>query len=665
MNNHNLSNCAFVTKELWFNTLYFSNEIIMNQLQIKSMIEYQQIIQKIIKLKEKQTLQPIPSREVLIGFKEIQQNIFENQFSQLRDYYFIRRQLLYIKNNPESSLYRPNRIQNQIFKKKIDLLSSIYEMERSLCLLELTRNITNNRNKLNVQLRNNENPKFNPKLRKLLRNWVESINQPDITLNKINYLAEHLNSKTEKNEFSRIWKNLKKNNFDLSLRFKKKYLKTEKCKFSIQERTPNENSEFLHNLESKPIIPWEIILNMIGINSLPFLSGQRTEHKRAIIELLNLYLMPITEQFDDIFRLKREYYLMCISFILLDFNIENVNYLPEAEGTSGFTSQTRINKMSGTLYKMENLGLNRYPSKSYMSSIFLVVSFIQNYLHFLKPSYVPRINNIFFHFTNQQYKKGITKMNLVNKKEDFQYSLNLLQLLIEPIEKGKTEYFSNINNFIKFMIEIFKKLCKILIFYQNECYFVHRDLHAGNIMVNFNINDNVFDILNFEVKIIDFTNSSIVIPNMEGQQCEFMNTIQRYFLDIKLSNPYINKNWDTFDLKYLIISLLFGKIYDDNKNKLEQNIFININKNTPLKNLRNVLLNIFGIQIDYLSKYKSYVSTYFQNNKIKCIPQKFEILIYRELLFNPEIFKNILGENSIDEKYKPLIFLHNLNHLSE
>ncbi len=661
---NNFSNCAFVTKEPWFNILYFSNEIIMNQLQIKSMIEYQQIIQKIIKLKEKQTLKPIPSREVLIHLKELQKIIFENQFSQSRDYYFIRRQLLYIKNNPQSFLSRPTRIYNQILKKKINLLSSIYEMERSLCLLELTRGITFNRNRLNVQLRNNENPKFNPKLRKLLRNWVESINQSNITLNKINNLTEHLKKENQKNEFSRIWKNLKKNNFDLSLRFKKKYLKTEKCKFAIQERTPNENSKFIHQLEDKPIIPWETILNMIGIDSLSFLNGH-PEHKRAIIELLNLYLMPLTEPFDDIFRLKREYYLMCISFILLDFNIKNVNYLPETEGTSGFTAQTRINESSSSIYKVENLRLSDYPSSSYMSTIYLFSFFIQKYLYNLNPNYVPNIENIYYHFTQKnEMRKSITKMKLArNNKNTYIYSINLLQLLIGKCPTNINKYFFEINNFEIFIIEILKKLCQILIFYQDACYFVHRDLHTSNIMINFSIIDNNFDLTNFEVKLIDFTYSSIIIQNKNGIETEFMNSSYNYFNDPIYSNPYLNKEWNTCDLRYFIITLLFAKLYNGNQQKLEENIFINKvlnsqNKTIKLKNIRSILLSIFQIDKNYLANYILFKYSYKNNNK-KCI--KIEELIYREILFKKKVFNQIFGDKCKIEYFNPRYIQNKLN----
>ncbi len=656
-NNINTNNCDFVSNKSWFNVLF--SEIINNQIKIINLQEYKNLVNKINNLKLKQNLNPLNSREVLINLKEIKKIIFQNQF--FHDF-GIKQKMNGINKNLYVFIPELKIIKNQLLKKKINLLSSIYEMERSLCLLELTRNITNNRNRLNIQLRNNENPKFNPKLRKLLRNWVEAINQSNITLNKINYLAEHLNNKIEKNEFSRIWKNLKKNNFDLSLRFKKKHLKTEKCKFAIQERTPNENSDFLHQLEDKPIIPWETILNMIGINTLSFLN-EHPLHKRAIIELLNLYLMPITEQFDDIFRLKREYYLMCISFVLLDFNIENINYLPEVEGTSGFTATTRINESS--IYKLENFRFENYPSSSYMSSIYLFSFFIQKYLYNLNNDFVPDIENIYYHFTQKnEMRKSITKMKLAkNNKNTYIYSINLLQLLIGKCPTNINKYFFEINNFEIFIIEILKKLCQILIFYQDACYFVHRDLHTSNIMINFNIIDNNFDLTNFEVKLIDFTYSSIIIQNKNRIKTEFMNSSYNYFNDPIYSNPYLNKEWNTCDLRYFIITLLFAKLYNGNQQKLEENIFINKvlnsqNKTIKLKNIRSILLSIFQIDKNYLANYILFKYSYKNNNK-KCI--KIEELIYREILFKKKVFNQIFGDKCKIEYFNPRYIQNKLN----
>jgi hypothetical protein len=80
-----------------------------------------------------------------------------------------------------------------------------------------------------------------------------------------NYLAQHMNNNFLKQEHRRIFKNVENDNYNLSLRFKKEHLKTKDCRFAIQKRSPNENSEFLHELENKPIIHWEQLLNMLGI----------------------------------------------------------------------------------------------------------------------------------------------------------------------------------------------------------------------------------------------------------------------------------------------------------------------------------------------------------------------------------------------------------------
>ncbi len=665
--NNKFSGCVFVTKEYWFDKVYNSNKFIIDQINKINLIKYQKIILKIKKLNQKQIENPINSRTQLIELKEIQKKIFQNQ---LRGYYTIKRTLTLLNNNPNIFLSKPiplKNYRNQYLKGKVGLLKSIFEMERKICQLVFMKDITLLRNEMIVE-RNESQPNIStPKLRKLFQNWMNS-NQPLknnrtlINMEYTNYLAQHM--KNYGNEHKRIFKNVENDNYNLSLRFKKEHLKTEECRFAIKERTPNENSEFLHELEDIPFIPWEILLDKLGLNSLPFLN-QHPIHKRAIIRLLNLYLMPITEPFDDIFRLKREYYLLCISFVLLDFNTENISYLPESKGTSGFTASTRLNNES--IYKLENLRLKNYPKSSYMSSIYLFSFFIQKYLYNLNPLFVPNIENIYLHLTypEEEKRKSITKMNLARKNRiNYKYSLNLQQLLIKPIQINKKKiYFCEINFFYEFIIEVLKKICEILIFYQNECFFVHRDLHLPNIIVNFNIINNKFDLSKFEVKLIDFTFSSLIIFNSNNIPCEFMNSSFNHFMDIRLSNPYLNKDWNTYDLRYFIITFLFARLYDEDLNKLNKNIIIdninyknsNIKKiNNVLKKIRNLILNILHINEDYRRLYVDFKNSY---NK-SCID--FNLIIYRELLFKQEIFEHIFGTNCKIEYFNPRYFLNEL-----
>ncbi len=678
MNNEINKKCTFVTKQNWFFRLYLYNNTIYSNVIYKNLEDYKKIIKRLKYLQNKQEQSPTNSRIELINLKEIQKIIFLNQF---KGYYNIIKTSKLIESTPDIFLTRPLKIRNEIERKKINLLTAIYRMERNLCQLEFIQDITIQRNQLKNNLRSrltNANfasnlPKANePELRRLFTNWLRAVNLRTINNNIINgnytnELAKSLNNPEKKREFSKIMKNMEEDNFELSLRFKKSHLKTEKCKFAIQERTPSEKSKFLHQLEDKPIIPWETILNMIGIDSLSFLNGQ-TEHKRAIIELLNLYLMPITEQFDDIFRLKREYYLMCISFVLFDFNIKNVNYLPEEEGTPGFTATTRINENS--IYKLENFRFENYPVRSYMSSVYLFSFFIQKYLYNLNHNYVPNVENIFYHFTQKEIKKSITKMNLARRNNNrYQYSINLQQFLIKPIEKNGNTYFFEIVNFEQFMIKILKKICEILIFYQDSCFFVHRDFHTGNILINFNINhnDNNFDLENFKVKIIDFTYSSMIIKNKNGIESEFMNSSYNNLYDIKLSNPYLNKEWNCYDLKYFFLSLLFARLYEGKQEKLEENYYINkifnsLGKEQKLKNVISIILFLLDIDKNYLARYILFKSNYYKNNKNykkKCINRISQV--FRELLYNNKLLNEIMGNKCKTINFNPRFILSKIN----
>ncbi len=674
--NNKFSKCVFVTKEYWFDTIYNSNKFIIDQINKINLIEYQKIILKIKKLNQKQNENPINSRTQLIELKEIQKIIFENQFS--HDYSF-RQKLLNINRNPEPFLPRPIPLKNyrkQYLKGKVGLLKSIFEMERKICQLVFMKDITLLRNEMIVE-RNESQPNIStPKLRKLFQNWMNA-NQPLkkngtlINMEYTNYLAQHMNNNFLKQEHRRIFKNVENDNYNLSLRFKKEHLKTNKCRYAIQERSSEEKKEFEKEILKKPIIPWNDLLINLGLNSLEFLN-EHPIHKSSIINLLKLYLMPITETFDDVFILKREYYLMCISFILLDFNRENIDYLPEEVGTPGFTATTRINNSS--IYKLENLRLSDYPKSSYMSSIYLFSFLIQKYLYNLKPSYVPNIEDIFYHFTHEEEEKikSITKMNLVKRENNnrYQFSINLQQLLIKPIKINKrntNKYFFEINNFEEFIILILKKLCKILIEFQDLCYFVHRDLHTGNIMINFNIFDNNFDINNFEVKLIDFTYSSIIINN-EKVKTELINCMFNNNHDLKLSNPYINKNWNCYDLKYFFLSLLFARLYEGKQEKLEENYIINkvINsqeRDKKLKNVRNIILSLLKIDNNYLAKYILFKLNYYKNNKNykkKCVNRISQV--FKELIFNDELLKEIMGEKCGNENFNPRFLLSRINN---
>ncbi len=66
MNNNTTSNCVFITKEQWFNSLYIKDETIMDNLYNSTIIDYQNLVKKIRDLKLKQEQKSIESRTLLI-----------------------------------------------------------------------------------------------------------------------------------------------------------------------------------------------------------------------------------------------------------------------------------------------------------------------------------------------------------------------------------------------------------------------------------------------------------------------------------------------------------------------------------------------------------------------------------------------------------------------
>ena len=86
--------------------------------------------------------------------------------------------------------------------------------------------------------------------------------------------------------------------------------------------------------------------------------------------------------------------------------------------------------------------------------------------------------------------KSKTTMNLASKSRQanrrrYQYTGNLMEIIMLGIKTNEIMiYLYYLPNYIQFLIKILIKVCDILIYYQNTCYFVHRDLHAKNIMIH-------------------------------------------------------------------------------------------------------------------------------------------------------------------------------------
>ncbi len=566
-----------------------------------------------------------------------------------------------------------------IQKRKFDLLRWIRNSERSLFQL-LQMELIKNNNGRSIRQKRNENHSRE----ELKNNWLRLV----LNVSSENIRQAYQRKNKRKNRNSQLLKSynygLKQNNFNLSLNGKKKHLKINECSYDFEERTDAEKIEFLDEIERKKRnndnfsgrYDWEETLDMLGINQLSFLKinehntfqnrVKKENLKKALIKLINLYLMPIQENYTDVFLLYRENIMMCISFILYDDNISKNNYLnifrnfiEIGEGSFGKTSKKKNN--NNKIYKKENLRImtsyerkekleeslfKKYPINSYVSSQVLFSYMIQKYLYNLNNNYVPDIDDIhFFYNENKDLNnenieiKSITKMNNAkitkNRNEilkSYSYSMNLNEIIFDT--KIKLYHKSN---FIKFILKILMKICDILIYYQTKCFFIHRDLHPYNIIVNFNLTSNNIDIENFQVKLIDFSFTSIIINNNNNVMSQLQFTNLRPHWDCKFLNPLLNKEWQKVDLKYFFLFTFFNSIlYGLSLNKGNYNDIFHLSQ---IEFLENIFAKLLNIKDGFKERFNDFHSIGCFN-KVK----RFDMFYKKNVLYN--IFQiNIDDEN--------------------
>ncbi len=543
-------------------------------------------------------------------------NIIKNKINKLNIYNSITLQRIIedikklIKNRNYQYKQMEERL-NILDKKRIGLLEWIYNSERSLIELIVYKKLLLNQG-YNIKKRN---------YKQALENYAK---------NKGKNINEYMKNRTQIEK-------IKFNNFDLFTEIKKKHLKSNECAYQFKKRDENNINIIPSDFNN---IDFDTFFDSLAIKNFTFLKNMEKNNLRlmnniynALKNLTNLYLIPINEEDSKILRVSRDIILMSISYILYNdnFNINiNINSPDSGRGAFGI-----IKMKNNKAIKYENLRMvakkneqkniiirnkRQYIKQSYVSGVQFLSYIIQKHLYNLN-SYVPNIENIRFDF-----QKGISEitMNKVLKNEIYQYSINFKQLLNEK-DKNNIFFYSK-NNFYFFILKILKKLCEILIFYQNNCCFVHRDFNAGNFMINFNYDiNNEFDCENFQVKLIDFTNSSIIIKNKNGNKSILSYTDYNIYRNIEIPNPYINKEWRMVDLKWLFVliflrySVITGTIQIIKKikkifNNTDENFLnrlIKLNENKEIKKklcrpkiafnsyyIKNIFKQIFGYNFD-------------------------------------------------------------------
>lgn len=518
-----------------------------------------------------------------------------------------------------------------IEKRQFDLLVWIRDNERSLFQLMVLkeRGIRRNRNN---RIRNN-----------IEKNWLSlSMNKrPENIINAFQIRnGESINVVRQKtNIIAKRSKLIKRNNYDLYVSHKKRHLKTDECAYDFEIRTPEEKQAFLleiqqnknnrSNLKYSFKQNWNETVRNLGIDQLSFL--QRTNPstfnpenaflnhlKIALINLINLYLIPIQEDQDDIRTLYCENVMMCISYILYEDETQtDIRGEPIAHGLFG-----QVIPFGNKIYKKEDLRMmsniefktmhtnppphfKKYLFNSYITCQVLFGFMIQKYLYNLNSKFIPNIHNVEFLFeTDNPF--SITKMNDAGSRLH-SHSMTLKNILLNS-------EISRCENFVVFIFKVIIKLCDILNYYQDRCFFIHRDLHEDNIFVHFNINQNGsnrINIENFSIKLIDFSLSSICIHNQSEYLSQLCVTNLKPYWNSKPLNPCFNKNWKQMDLTKFFIFMLCKTFmeYIQNPNGSYKYPREHIEKLHQIENQIKILLNMKELDgKTYRQRYNEFTS---------------------------------------------------------
>lgn len=635
-----------ISNKPWFNNLIsFLNNLYItyyNRLQILRI--YEKILKKREEIGRLSRERDGPNKERKIGTKLFYLQLYTRKLD------LINHTFGYLLKNVNNKLSNTTLTMKEVIKKIKENEDDYYEGERRL--LREGRYMELRRMKLLKWI-------YNTELSLIELIVVQNMRIQRNYETNLNRFIENRGRETTREEYMsnrRKIENIKFNNYNLFTFVKKGHLKTDKCHNLF---TPPSNStyqrEFMEHIErqyqnNRNMINFDVSYQKMGFEQLSFLStlqeDEREKIKIAIKNLLNLYLVPIQSENIKLIMLSRDLILMCSSYILYkdDFNIDRINGQSIGKGVFGNVQP----KNENTIVRYENLRITNksqfserpkiyasYQEQSYVSSMNLLAFFIQKYLFSLNKSYVPDIIDLRFDFDSRrdpysplslnsmskmisETTMNYTIINRLNNKR-FKYTENLNQILCTSYEKS---------NYIPFILGILNKICDILIFYQHKCYFVHRDLHVENIMVSYNMNEelNEIDLSDFRVKLIDFSFSSIVIKNEEGQISQLNYINYKPHRTPFIANPYINMDWNKIDLKYfMVVSLL--------------HFFKKIPIYPITTEFMNLFFRLFNIPMDYINRYEEFK----RRNEIEKLYCFQGVYTPFNVVFENEIFLRIFG----------------------
>jgi hypothetical protein len=187
-------------------------------------------------------------------------------------------------------------------------------------------------------------------------------------------------------------------------------------------------------------------------------------------------------------------------------------------------------------------------------------------------------------------------------------------------------------HFFKDFFKILKKICEILILFQEKCCFVHYDFHLSNILLEYEYDENDI-LLKYNIKIIDFSKSSIIVYKHNRQY------LLKYINIRDEKNPYFfiplySHSWYIIDMLMLINRFVLH--YKD------YGIYIT--------NITQKIIEIFNFNVNCLEIANNEIKLLNKTNKYRNMNMsKFSVL----LINNIELRKKIYGKNANYILYDP------------
>ncbi len=508
----------------------------------------------------------------------------------------------------------------------------------------------------------NINSKSNIKLptkeeRKIL---TSNYNHPDILANKKRKFAYYKSKFLDK---------LRNQKYPLFLDLKRGHLKYNIKKYTIFDLFPisqnknNINQNLKNNIEK--INDNNDIFIKFGINKLVFdkkqLENDNIEENNLIKTLIfwiKQIFLPIkinlNEQIDtDIYLTYNDIVLFNIQFCLLYLKNDIHSREGSEEMTRGawgapFSKGEHVFKHEHLRhYESLNFSQRRlYPYYNYQMAVYFIGYIIQNYCNYYFESIIPRTYKITYNLLKNIAE---TNMNRANINKPNYISCNLNQFFRKPCIYKRDDLLDLFKN-------ILKRICEILIPMQEKIGFVHRDFHPGNIVIIYkykskingsNIiikeNNNVKNdlIIDFDLKIIDFTFSSILINNEKEEVCLFKYTNWQVYRLPYLLDPLESNLYKCYDLIFFILRILFNTF-------LIHNDHYNLDLYNHYHNIIEYLVSIFAIKPE------------FNNVFMQTFRDARRVNIYT-LLQNKELFINILGNEMNLNLFNPTNLIESID----